>query len=53
MLQLIENMLWKSRLMVFLAVIAAIISAMIMIIMGCLEVVGVVIDIFKSISSPD
>lgn len=39
--------------MVFFAVVAAIISALIMIIMGCLEVISVVIEIVHSISSPE
>jgi uncharacterized membrane protein YqhA len=53
MLRIIENILWKSRLMVFFAVIAAIISALIMIVMGCLEVISVVVEIIHSISSPE
>jgi len=39
--------------MVFLAVVAAIISAFIMIIMGCLEVFSVIKEILQSILSPD
>ncbi|HJY63040.1 MAG TPA: YqhA family protein [Ignavibacteria bacterium] len=53
MLQFIENILWKSRFMVFLAVISAIISAFIMIIMGCLEVFSVINEIFQSFTNPD
>ena len=53
MLSFIENILWKSRLMVFFAVIAAIISALIMIIMGCLEVIGVVMEIVHVIYTPE
>jgi uncharacterized membrane protein YqhA len=53
LLQLIENILWKSRFMVFFAVVAAIISALIMIIMGCLEVIYVVREIIGSIINPD
>ena len=53
MLQFIEKILWKSRMMVFLAVVAAIISAFIMIIMGCLEVFSVIKDIMQSILNPD
>jgi uncharacterized membrane protein YqhA len=53
MMQFIENVLWKSRLMVFLAVIAAIISAAIMIIMGCREVFIVVQEIFHSFLEPE
>ena len=53
MLGFIENILWKSRFMVFFAVVDAIISALIMIIMGCLEVISVVREIVHTIMYPD
>lgn len=51
MLQFIEKVLWKSRYMVFLAVIASIFSALIMIIMGTMEVVDVCIEFFHAFAS--
>lgn len=51
MLQFIEKVLWKSRFMVFLAVIASIFSALIMIIMGTMEVVDVCIEFFHAFGS--
>ena len=47
-MQFIEKILWKSRYMVFFAVISAIFSALIMIVMGTLEVIGVSIDFFSA-----
>ena len=41
-IQFIEKMLWRSRYMVIFAVISAIFSALIMIVMGTIEVIGVV-----------
>ena len=51
MLQFIEKMLWKSRYMVFLAVVSAIFSALIMIVMGTIEVIGVVGEFSHAFSS--
>jgi uncharacterized membrane protein YqhA len=44
-------MLWRSRFMVFLAVISSVFSALIMIIMGTIEVVNVCIEFFHAFSS--
>jgi uncharacterized membrane protein YqhA len=43
-------MLWRSRFMVFLAVISSVFSALIMIIMGTIEVVNVCIEFFHAVS---
>jgi uncharacterized membrane protein YqhA len=53
MLQLIEKILWKSRFMVFLAVICAIISALIMIILGCIEVAKVLSEFLNAFQTPE
>ena len=53
MLQFIEKILWKSRLMVFFAVVSAILSALIMITLGCAEVIKVVIEFFQAFQSPE
>ncbi|MCX7877212.1 MAG: YqhA family protein [Ignavibacteria bacterium] len=48
MVQKIEKLIWQSRYMVFLAVIAAILSALIMIVLGCIEVVKVTTEFFHA-----
>jgi len=53
LLQFIEKILWKSRLMVFFAVVSAILSALIMITLGCAEVIKVVIEFFQAFQSPE
>jgi uncharacterized membrane protein YqhA len=45
-------MLWRSRYMVFLAVVSATISALIMILLGTLEVAKVVYEMFQSFYIP-
>ncbi len=50
--RLIEKILWQSRYMVFFAVVSAIISALIMIILGCVEVTKVVSDLVLTFSIP-
>lgn len=50
MIGFIEKMLWKSRYMVFLAVVSAIISALIMILLGSFEVSRVVYDLYHAVS---
>ena len=52
-IQFIEKMLWKSRYMVIFAVISAILSALIMIVMGTIEVVGVVSEFSHAFSSTE
>ena len=49
----IEKILWKSRYMVFLAVLSAIISALIMIVMGTIEVIGVLGEFTHAFSSSE
>jgi uncharacterized membrane protein YqhA len=49
----IERILWQSRFMVFFAVVSAIISALIMIILGCVEVTKVVAEMIHISSSPE
>lgn len=51
MLQLIEKMLWKSRFMVFLAVISAMISALVMIVIGTIEVGSVCLEFVHAFQS--
>ena len=51
--KIIERILWQSRFMVFFAVVSAIISALIMIILGCVEVTKVVADLANAFSSPE
>lgn len=53
MIQFIEKMLWKSRYMVFFAVLSAIISALIMIVMGTMEVIGVLGEFGHAFSSAE
>ncbi|KXK54280.1 MAG: hypothetical protein UZ05_CHB002000933 [Chlorobi bacterium OLB5] len=53
MIQLIEKLLWKSRYMVFFAVLSAIISALIMIVMGTIEVIGVLREFGHAFSSAE
>jgi uncharacterized membrane protein YqhA len=50
--RIIEKILWQSRFMVFFAVVSAIISALIMIILGCVEVTKVVSDLIQTFSIP-
>ena len=53
MLHFIEKILWNSRYMVFFAVISSIFAALIMIIMGTMEVINVCGEFLHAFSSPE
>jgi len=48
--RIIERILWESRLMVILAVISSLFSALILILMGTYDIIQIVSDFFFSIS---
>jgi len=51
--QIIERILWESRLMIFLAVIAAIIAALILVVMGTYDIIQILIDMGHAFSDKE
>jgi len=51
--QIIERILWESRLMIFLAVIAAIVAALILVVMGTYDIIQILIEMGHAFSDKE
>ncbi|GAB6072092.1 YqhA family protein [Venenivibrio stagnispumantis] len=51
--QIIERILWESRLMIFLAVIAAIVAALILVVIGTYDIIQILIEMGHAFSDKE